>query len=91
METTLIESKKELACPTIVKIKGDYYLVSKKFYPNSLSNSKCCKAIGLDNPVERYIAINLTNGEWFDWGSDIPCLNLEMEVFEKGTKFEITI
>ena len=91
METTLIESKKELACPAIVSISGDYYLVSKKFHPNSFGNSNCCRAMSLDNSDERYIAINLNNGEWFDWGSDIPCLNLEMETFEKGTKFEITI
>ena len=91
MEIVKLGNKESLQCPTIVKIRGDYYLVSKKYYPNSLSNSKCCKAIGLDNPVERYIAINLNDGKWFDWGSDIPCLNLEMETFEKGTKLEITI
>ena len=82
METTLIESKKEFACSTIVKIANDYYLVSKKYYPET-SNNKFGE--------EKYIAINLNDGKWFDWGGDIPCLNLEMEVFEKGTKFEITI
>ena len=78
METTLIESKKELTCPAIVKIVDNYYLVSKKYNPDG-----CC--------LDKYIAINLNDGKWFDWGSDIPCLNLEMETFEKGTKFEITI
>ena len=82
METKLIESKKELTCPTIVKIVDNYYLVSKKYYPERSDNKFA---------EEKYIAINLNDGKWFDWGSDIPCLNLEMETFEKGTKFEIKI
>ena len=81
METTLIQLKKDFACPTIVKIANDYYLVSKKYYPESSTNKG----------EKKYIAINLNDGKWFDWGSDIPCLNLEMETFEKGTKFEIII
>ena len=73
MEIVKLGNKEPLQCPTIVKISGDYYLVSKKFYPTT------------------YMAINLNDGKWFDWGDDIECLNLEREVFEKGTKFEITI
>ena len=71
----------QLQCPIIVNISGDYYVVSKKFYPTTFTNKG----------EVRYIAINLNDGKWFDWGSDIPCLNLEMETFEKGTKFEIII
>ena len=80
METTLIKLVKteEFTCPTIVKLSGDYYLVSKKYNPD-----RCY--------LDKYIAINLTKGEWFDWGEKIPDFYPEMETFEKGTKFEITI
>ena len=76
-----IVNKEPLQCPTIVGISGDHYLVSKKSYPTTRTNKG----------EEKYIAINLNDGKWFDWGSDIPCLNLGMETFEKGTKFEIEI
>ena len=81
MEIVKLGNKEPLQCPTIVKISGDYYLVSRKWYPITYTNKG----------EKKYIAINLNNGEWFDWGDDIPCLNLEMETFEKGTKYEITI
>lgn len=82
MKTTLIKSVKteEFACPTIVKVSGDYYVVSKKYYPTTRT----------DNGKEKYIVINLTKGEWFDWGEEIPKFS-QMETFEKGTKFEIEI
>ena len=97
MKTTKIEKPEEFDCPTIVKIVDDYYVVSKKFYPNLFSNSnfqKACKKGGLiwGNPNERYIAINLNNGEWFDWGDHIPGFGIdEIDIFTKGTKFEIEI
>ena len=80
METTLIKLVKteKFTCPTIVKLSGDYYLVSKKY--------NCCP----DKP-DRYIAINLTKGEWFDWGEKIPDFYPEMKTFEKGTEFTIKI
>ena len=83
METTLIKLVKteEFVCPTIVNISGDYYIVSKRFYPTTRTNKG----------EEKYIAINLTNGEWFDWETMIPKFYPEMETFEKGTKFEIII
>ena len=81
MKTKLLVIASKLEVPTIVKIKGDYYLVSKKFYPATRTNKE----------DEKYIAININNGEWFDWGADIECLNFNMETFPKGTKFEIEI
>jgi len=70
--------EKRLQCPTIVKIDGHFYVVSKLSSPDS------------EYP-KKYIAIDLNNGEWFDWGYDIECLNLDMETFPKGNKFEIEI
>ena len=82
MKTTLIESAKieKIDCPTIVEIDDDYYLVSKKWYPETRTNKG----------KEKYIAINLNDGKWFDWGDHIPGFS-EIEIYEKGTKFEITI
>lgn len=81
MKTIKLGDKVELQCPTIVKIQDDYYLVSKKYYPKSFTNKG----------KKKHIAINMNDGKWFDWGDDIPCLHLDEEIFEKGTKFEIEI
>ena len=80
MEINLVKTEK-LQTPTIVKIGCDFYFVSKKFYPESLT----------DKGDVRHIAINMDTGEWFDWGADIECLNLDMETFPKGTHFVIDI
>ena len=78
MKTIKLKSKE---FPIIVKIFDDYYLVSKKYFPGTRT----------EKGDEKYIAINLNNGEWFDWGDEIPKFEPEMETFEKGTKFEIEI
>ena len=70
--------EKRLQTPTIVKIDGHFYVVSVLFNPDS------------EFP-KTYVAINLNNGEWFDWGYDIECLNLDMETFPEGDKFTIEI
>jgi len=70
--------RKAFKYPTIVKIFGDYYVVSKKFNPEEYCS-------------EKYIAINLNDGKWFDWGDEIPKFEPEMVMFGKGTIFEIEI
>ena len=80
MKITKLE-KVEVKFPTIVKIGDDHYAVSNPLDING----------NLEIASGSRIAINLNDGKWFDWGDDIECLNLEMETFEKGTKFEITI
>ena len=78
---TIKLTQKEIQCPTIVKVADDYYAVSKKYFPETRT----------EKGDEKYIAINLNNGEWFDWGDQIPDFDPFMETYPKGTKFEIEI
>ena len=75
------EKEFEFEFPTIVKVVDDYYLVSKKYFPETRT----------EKGDEKYIAINLNDGKWFDWGNKIPKFEPKMGIFEKGTKFEIEI
>ena len=84
MEITETRQVKEIKYPTILKIEGDYYVVSKKSYPK-------CRT---DKGRERHIAICLNNGKWYDWderGIDIFEDKEDVELFEKGTEFTIKI
>ena len=84
MEIIETRQKKDIEYPTILKVEGDYYLVSKKYYP------KCSTVKGR----ERHIAICLKNGYWFDWderGIDVMEGIEDVELFKKGTEFIIKI
>jgi len=76
-----IKLNRSLKYPTIVEIASNYYLVSKKYFPETHT----------EKGEKRYIAINLNDGKWFDWGSEIPEFEPEIKVFKRGTKFEIEI
>ena len=71
----------EVKFPTIVKVKNDYYVLSK---PSDINDN-------LEIPSGSRIAINLKDGRWFDWGNEFPVLETQMQSFDKGTKFEIEI
>ena len=84
MKVLETKQKKEIKYPTMLKIEGDYYLVSKKYYPKN-SN---------DRGRDRHIAICLNDGRWYDWddrGIDVMEGIEDVELFEKGTEFTIKI
>ena len=81
MKIIKLETKKESKCPTIVKIKDDYYIISKPLNINRI----------LEIPEGSKVAINLENGTWFDFGDEDGELESQMKPFEKGAKFEIEI
>ena len=78
MKITELGNTEKVEFPTIVKISGDYYLLS-----NPLDTNGNLMEIASGSRI----AINLKTGTWFDFCE----LESQMQSFEKGTKFEIEI
>jgi len=80
MEIIKLDScEKYIKYPTIVKADGDYYLMTKKYHPDS-------------NKLPIHIAMNLTNGEWFEWDCDPEDIfEGKIELYDPGTIFKIIL
>ena len=79
MKITELGNTEKVEFPTIVKISGDYYLLSNPLDINGNLMEIACGS---------RIAINLKTGKWFDFGDK---LESQMKTIKKGTKFEIEI